>query len=81
MSEPPRTPPPSPAHLHPTTVEIPAIWTPEQALAVFDLLDELKEKIWGLYSCQLQDLLQEQQRSSGLDDDKGSATSGHQRDF
>jgi hypothetical protein len=48
MSEPPQTPSPSPAHLHPTTVEIPAIWTPEQALAVFELLDELKEKIWGL---------------------------------
>lgn len=78
MSE-PRTP--SPAHLRPITVEIPAFWTPEQALAVFDLIDELREKIWGLYSGQLQDLLQEQQRSSGPDDDKGSMTSSHQRDF
>jgi hypothetical protein len=81
MSEPPQTPSPSPAHLRPITVEIPATWTPEQALAAFDLLDELREKIWALYSCRLQDLLQEQQRSSGLDDDKGSTTSGDRRDF
>ncbi len=52
----------APAHLRPITVEIPAIWTPEQALAVFDLLDELKEKIWIRYSGQLQGLLEEQRR-------------------
>jgi hypothetical protein len=74
-------PPPSPAHLRPITVEIPATWTPEQALAVFDLLDQLKEKIWALYSCRLQDLLQEQQRSSGADNDNGFMTSTDRRDF
>jgi hypothetical protein len=73
--------PPSPAHLRPITVEIPATWTPEQALAVFDLFDELKEKIWAIYSCRLQDLLQEQQRSSGADDDNGFTTSTDRRDF
>jgi hypothetical protein len=81
MSEALQTPSPSPAHLRPITVEIPATWTPEQALAVFDLLEELREKIWALYSCRLQDLLQEQQRSSGPDDDKASMTSADQRDF
>ena len=31
-----------PAHLRPITVEIPAVWDPEQALAVLDLLDEMR---------------------------------------
>ena len=75
--------PPStlPAHLRPADVEIPATWTPEQALAVFELLDEIKEKIWALYSCRLQDLLQEQQQSSRADDDNGLTTSSDRRDF
>ncbi len=68
-------PSPLPAHLRPIRVEIPATWTPEQALAVFELLDEIKEKIWALYSCRLQDLLQEQQQSSRADDDNGLTTS------
>ena len=38
--------PPSCRHLRPITVEIPASWTPEQALAVFELLDDLRDKIW-----------------------------------
>ena len=37
-------PSPLPAHLRPIPVEIPATWTPEQALAVFDLLDEIRDK-------------------------------------
>jgi hypothetical protein len=56
------TPEPLPAHLRPVT------WTPEQALAVFELLDDLRERIWELYNVQLQDLLREQQQSPGLDD-------------
>jgi hypothetical protein len=74
-------PSPSPAHLRPVNVEIPATWTPEQALAVFEMLDEIKEKIWALYSCRLQDLLQEQQQSSRAHDDNGSTTSTDRRDF
>jgi len=79
MSAPP--PSPLPAHLRPVDVEIPATWTPEQALAVFELLDDIKEKIWALYSCRLQDLLQEQQQSSRADDDNGLTTSADRRDF
>ena len=74
-------PSPSPAHLRPVNVEIPATGTPEQALAVFEMLDEIKEKIWALYSCRLQDLLQEQQQSSRAHDDNGSTTSTDRRDF
>ncbi len=57
---------PLPSHLRPpVTVEIPITWTPEQALAVFELLNDLSEKIWELYNVQLQDLLREQQQSAG----------------
>src|ERR1700722_6412286 len=56
-----------PAHLRSITVEIPVTWTPEQALAVFELLDDLRERIWEIYKFQLQDLLREQQQSPGLD--------------
>jgi hypothetical protein len=37
-----------------TTVVIPATWTPEQALAVFELLDELRETVAALYLDQIQ---------------------------
>ena len=35
-------------------------WTPEQALAVIELLDDLREVIWQRYQLPLQDLLREQ---------------------
>ena len=57
-----------PAHLRPITVEIPVTWTPEQALAVYELLDGLRERTWEIYNVQLQDLLREQQQSPGPDD-------------
>jgi hypothetical protein len=63
-----------PDHLRPITVEIPVTWTAEQALAVWQMLDELREKIWIRYSCQLQDLLAEQQSYSVVDKaDAGSS--------
>ena len=54
-----------PAHLRPITVAIPDTWTPEQALAVFELLDDLRDKVWAVYGCRLQTLLQEQQGYGG----------------
>jgi hypothetical protein len=39
---------------------IPAYWTPEQALAVFELLDDLRDKIGAHYSIQLFELSREQ---------------------
>jgi hypothetical protein len=61
MSDPPG-PPPSAVSLRPITVAIPDTWTPEQALAVFDLLDDLRDKVWA---GRLQTLLQEQQGYGG----------------
>ena len=43
-----------PAHLRPISVNIPAVWTPEQALAVLDLLDDLRETVAALYLDQMQ---------------------------
>jgi hypothetical protein len=58
----------TPDHLRPITVEIPVTWTAEQALAVWETLDQMREKIWARYSCQLQDLLAEEQRCAGVDE-------------
>ena len=51
-------------------------WTPEQAWAVVELLDDLRERIWNHYLIPIQDLLREergitgdlQQELSNLDD-------------
>ena len=32
---------------------IPDYWSPEQALAVYELLDELRERVWDLYHEQI----------------------------
>ena len=70
-----------PAHLRPITVEIPVTWTPEQALAVFELLDDLRERIWEIYNFQLQDLLREQQQSPGLDNSGAPLSPTHSTAF
>jgi hypothetical protein len=40
---------------------IPAYWTPDQAQAVIELLDDLRERILAHYQMQLIDLYREQQ--------------------
>jgi hypothetical protein len=53
---------------------IPAYWTPEQAQAVIELLDDLRERIWAHYQLQLIDLYREQQGFDGIDpSDTGDA--------
>lgn len=37
-----------------------ANWTPEQALAVWELLDDLRERVWTHYGCAIEKLLHEQ---------------------
>jgi hypothetical protein len=41
-------------------LDIPAYWTPEQAFAVVELLDDLRDRIWAHYSVQLLDQYREQ---------------------
>ena len=47
-----------------TTVVIPSTWTPEQALAVFELIDDLRDRLWSLHGRQIQDLLEQEQGSA-----------------
>jgi hypothetical protein len=49
-----------PSHLAPITIDIPATWTAEEALAAFELLEEITQRIRGRYGTQMQDLLREQ---------------------
>jgi hypothetical protein len=40
-------------------------WTPEQALAVFELLDDLRERIFNHYQIPIQELLKEERVTTG----------------
>jgi hypothetical protein len=42
---------------------IPLDWSPEQALATFELLNDLTERIWTRYAPDIQTLMRQQQRS------------------
>jgi hypothetical protein len=46
---------------------IPAYWTPDQAQAVIELLDDLRQRILAHYQMQLIDLYREQQGFGGGD--------------
>ena len=46
---------------------IPAYWTPEQAQAVVELLDDLRERIAAHYQLQLIDLYREQLAIGGIE--------------
>jgi hypothetical protein len=41
-------------------LQIPTTWTPEQAFAVFELLDELRDAIWRCYALQVQEEYRDQ---------------------
>lgn len=51
----------------PLTVD--ATWTPEQALAVWELLDDLRDRIWTHYGLVIQDLMREQHVANDALDD------------
>jgi hypothetical protein len=65
MSEPMKSAP-APTATPPwaTTIVIPTTWTPEQALAVFELIDDLRDRLWSLHGRQIQDLLEQEQGSA-----------------
>jgi hypothetical protein len=58
MSEPEQRSPP--AHARPVTVEISRFWSPEEALAVFELIDDIRDKILALHGEQLREALRDQ---------------------
>ena len=49
------------------SLQIPTYWTPEQAFAVVEFLDELREKIWAHYGIRLLDEYREQYRPARSD--------------
>jgi hypothetical protein len=67
------TPPPPPSGLtRGLGVLIPEDWTPEQAQAVVEVLDDLRERIWAQYALPLHDLYRRQRQP----DDAPSGDSG-----
>ena len=62
---------------------IPAYWTPDQALAVVELLDDLRELIWAHYGMQLIDEYREQNmpKSSGAKSERPSGTTPNDPSF
>jgi hypothetical protein len=46
---------------------ISADWTPEQAQAVFEVLDDLRERIWEHYALPLQELYRQQRMPDEAD--------------
>ena len=42
---------------------VPADWTAEQALAVFELLGDLRDLVWSHYQLPLQNLIREQRQA------------------
>jgi hypothetical protein len=68
MSEPEHRP----ANLRPATVEISRFWPPDVVLAVFELIDDLRDKILALHGDQLRQALQAS-RGQGDPDESGDA--------
>jgi hypothetical protein len=42
------------------SITLPPHWSPEQAIAVFEILDELREHVWARYGLQIQQVLRDQ---------------------
>jgi hypothetical protein len=42
-----------------TPLQIPEYWTPEQALAVYELIEDIGEAIWNRYELALIELMQQ----------------------
>jgi len=54
---------------HPLAIPlpIPTYWTPEQAIAVFELIDDLRDRIWSFYQVDLQELTRQQRQPEPVD--------------
>ena len=57
------------------SVLLPDNWTPQQALAVVELLDDLRDRVCAHYQIQLYDLLRDQRRLPDLPEDSPLGTS------
>jgi hypothetical protein len=66
IAEQPKSPPSLPLIIN---FKIPTDWTPEQAHAVFELLDDLRDQIGAQYSVQLFEISRQQHRHACTDRD------------
>ena len=41
------------------SITLPTHWSPEQAVAVFEILDELREHVWACYGLQIQQVVRD----------------------
>lgn len=53
------------------SVLIPAAWTPEQALAVLELLNDLRDALCAIHGDRIQDMLQQEQGFLARDSQSG----------
>jgi len=45
------------------SITLPTHWSPEQAAAVFEILDELREHVWARYGLQIQQVLRDERNT------------------
>ena len=64
--------PAPPVHARPITVEISRFWSPEEALAVFELIEDIRDKILELHGERLREALKDQ-RKHGNSGESGNA--------
>jgi hypothetical protein len=50
------------------TVDIPTTWSPSQALAVFEMLTDLRDRIWSVYAINIQQEIQQERSPHSRDD-------------
>ena len=46
------------------SITLPTHWSPEQAVAVFEFLDELREHVWARYGLQIQQVLRDERSTA-----------------
>ena len=46
------------------SITLPNHWSPEQAVAVFEMLDELREHVWARYGVQIQQVLRDERTTA-----------------
>lgn len=46
------------------SITLPTHWSPEQAVAVFEILDGLREHVWARYGLQIQQVLRDERSTA-----------------
>jgi hypothetical protein len=65
--------------IHP--LELPEHWTPAEALAVFEMIDLLRDQIWDRYGHDIQQALREQIHEPDPDPDQRHLPTGSEPPF